>query len=185
MTSMDTLNPYQAPTGLDPGPIAGKYCDTGVFGKGRIGRLRYLGYSLLVMLIFYVALAVIIALGAFILPDSSEIIIGGSIVALMIPMIIITIKLGIRRLNDINATGAYMFLMLIPIVNSILALVLMLASGAPSSNNYGSPPPPNPRGMGAIIVAFVFVPVFGILAAVALPAYQDYIERAEAAQTAP
>ncbi|CAA0082602.1 Inner membrane protein YhaI [BD1-7 clade bacterium] len=185
MTSMDTLNPYQAPTGLDPGPITGKYCETGIFTNGRIGRLRYLGYSLAVMLLFYMAIALVVAAGAFILPDSSEIVIGSAVVALVIPMIIITVKLGIRRLNDMNATGAYMFLMLVPIVNSIFTLVLMLVSGTPSSNKYGSPPPPNPRSMGAVVAIFFLIPVTGIVAAIALPAYQDYVERAKAVQTTP
>ena len=63
-----------------------------------------------------------------------------------------------------------------------LALIWIFKSGTKGRNRFGAPPPPN--GMGVLIGAWLLpvITVLGILAAVALPAYQGYTTRAKAAQ---
>jgi hypothetical protein len=65
----------------------------------------------------------------------------------------------------------------------LVAFVWLLKSGTPGENRYGAPPPPN--GTGVIVAAWLTlgIPVIvGILAAISLPAYQNYVMRAKAAQ---
>jgi hypothetical protein len=61
-------------------------------------------------------------------------------------------------------------------------LAFWIARGSDGPNRFGNPPPPNSTGavMLALILPLVFV--VGILAAIAVPAYHDYVKRAQAAQ---
>jgi cytosine/uracil/thiamine/allantoin permease len=77
-----------------------------------------------------------------------------------------------------NVTGWLCLISLIPLA----ALVFWFVPGTRGANNYGPPPPPNT--MGAVVVACILpiIMVVGILAAVAIPAYQDYTQRAATEQ---
>jgi len=57
------------------------------------------------------------------------------ILAVLIP----SIALGIRRLHDINLSGWFMLLCLIPIVNIIAIFLLCVIEGNPNDNQYGPP----------------------------------------------
>lgn len=46
----------------------------------------------------------------------------------------------VRRLHDINMSGWYLLLSMIPIVNIFLGLMLLFKQGDDSTNNYGPPP---------------------------------------------
>jgi len=63
-----------------------------------------------------------------------------------------------------------------------LNLVFWFIPGTDGPNRYGAPPPPNTTlaVVAAVIVPMLFV--VGILAAIAIPAYQDYVKRAQSAQ---
>ena len=50
-------------------------------------------------------------------------------------------------------------------------------------NKYGLPPAPNSVLVVIGSLAMPLVAVLGIVAAIAIPAYQDYVQRAEAAET--
>jgi hypothetical protein len=66
----------------------------------------------------------------------------------------------------------------------VLYLVLLIMPGTPGANRFGDPPPPNTAGV--ILLALILPAVFiiGFIAAIAIPAYQDYVGRA-ARETGP
>ena len=92
--------------------------------------------------------------------------------------------LFIRRLNDMNMTGWLSILILIPLVNIILSLVLAFYPGTKGANKYGPRQIKNSIWIwiGGLIAPLIFIAIIGILAAVALPAYQDYVIRAQQAE---
>lgn len=91
---------------------------------------------------------------------------------------LIQVLLSIQRAHDFNTTGWLAILVFVPLVN----LLFWVIPGTDGENRFGLKPPPN--GTGAIVLAFILPLIFaiGIIAAVAIPAYQDYVERARAAQ---
>ena len=66
-----------------------------------------------------------------------------------------------------------------PLVN----LMFWFIPGTDGQNRFGAKTPPNSTGVivGVWIVPAIFV--IGILAAVSIPAYQDYVKRAQVQQT--
>jgi type IV pilus assembly protein PilA len=74
-----------------------------------------------------------------------------------------------------NVTGWLSLIWLIPFG----VLVFWLVPGTTGENTYGKPPPPNTAGVIVLACILPFVAVFGILAAIAIPAYQDYTIRAQ------
>jgi hypothetical protein len=66
---------------------------------------------------------------------------------------------------------------LVPLAN----LIFWFLPGTDGSNRYGPPPPPN---SALVIVVGLVVPILlvAVMAAIAIPAYQSYVERARAAQ---
>lgn len=148
---------------------------------GRIGRLRYLGWSMALLLLAMVAY--LIAAGAMAVSP----IVGG---ILMIPVVIgtvvISVMIGVQRLHDIGWSGWLWLLNLVPLIGSIFALLMLVVPGSQSANRYGPPPPPNSPGVIAMAwggLVLWLVATVGILAAVAIPAYQDYVERAQQSQS--
>ena len=56
-------------------------------------------------------------------------------IALVIPSLAITV----RRLHDVNKSGGYYFMVLIPLVGGILLLVEMVRESQPGPNRFGNP----------------------------------------------
>jgi uncharacterized membrane protein YhaH (DUF805 family) len=54
------------------------------------------------------------------------------------------LALNIRRLHDLNKSGGFIFINLIPLVGSIWYLVLMCTEGTRGDNKYG----PDPKAVG-------------------------------------
>ena len=164
---MEQNNPYSAPTAAisdiqnDEG-----FGDLKIFtSKGRIGRIRYLMYTMgvgLIGLLLAALLMVIPVIGPFLA------------IALYIGIMVISIFLTIQRSHDFNTTGWLSLVILIPLVS----LIFYFIPGTKGSNKYGLQPPPN--GKAIKIIAFLLLAFFvlGILASIAIPAYQDYITRA-------
>ncbi|MCH2190301.1 MAG: DUF805 domain-containing protein [Gammaproteobacteria bacterium] len=140
--------------------------------SGRIGRLRYLAYSLLSMVILMGLMGI-----ASLFADSGLIL----ITVPYIVFLVFTLVLGKRRLNDMDYSGWFILLNLIPLVNILVALWLVFGKGTSGSNRFGSAPNANPLSVKIFGLVGPFIFVIGILAAIALPAYQDYVERAKAA----
>jgi uncharacterized membrane protein YhaH (DUF805 family) len=171
-------NPYQSPTApvADQGPE--QFSEVRLLSPaGRLGRVRYIGYSVGLTLVFYL----VVALGMGISAAMGADLLGGVItIAAIIGMLVVMVILTIQRSHDFNMSGWLTLLVLVPLVNFLFWIV----PGTKGSNRFGNPPPPN--STGAVLLALILPLIFvvGILAAIAIPAYQSYAERARMAQEA-
>lgn len=173
-------NPYSTPAAnLERSVYSDERNQEGLLSlRGRIGRLRYLAYSF-----GFTALALIVGGGlAFLLSMVSEtlaLVVGG--IAYLGAMIYSYFVLGARRLNDRGHSGWLSLLWLVPVVSLILFLYLIFAPGDADYNEYGAPPRENNIliYLGSLILP---IGLTGILAAVAVPAYQDYVNMSKQAQ---
>jgi uncharacterized membrane protein YhaH (DUF805 family) len=173
-----TANPYAPPTARvedihgDAATQPVKLWST----QGRIGRLRYIGWSILgsfaIMPVAFVAGLLGAALG---FEGVTYTLLGLAYIACVVFVALLTVQ----RCHDIDWTGWAALLVLIPLVGMLFWFV----AGTPGRNRFGAPPPPNPRGMGWIVAIPVLLFVIGIVAAIALPAYQSYAIKARAAQS--
>lgn len=155
-----------------------EFGDLKVFSvSGRIGRVRYLAWSA-AMFFAAVGLYLIAAMAMAVSP-----VVGGILmVAIIIPAVVISVQIGVQRLHDIGWSGWLLLVNLIPVVGSVFALIMLVVPGTADANRYGPPPPPNSTGAKVLAFTWLLVPILGILAAVAIPQYQQYIERSEEAR---
>lgn len=134
---------------------------------GRIGRARLLAYSLasqVALLAVAFLLALFGTVGGFL-----------AIIAL-IGAGVVNIGLMVRRSHDLDVSGWWTILaILIPFA----ALYWLLRAGTPGPNRYGAAPPPNTTGVMVLAWILPLVFIVGVLAAIALPAYQDYTVKAK------
>ncbi|PUA28856.1 MAG: hypothetical protein B0W54_10605 [Cellvibrio sp. 79] len=168
-----STNPYQTPEGqLTTDDQA--YGEIEFFSpSSRINRLRYWAHGVLFALGFYAIAAVGFALFSFVSPW-----VGGPIIAIAyIALVVTSVIVMIQRLHDLNKTGWLWLLALVPLANIYLIVILIFFKGTPGANNYGLQPPPNKTWHWVLALAFpVLITV--ILVAVAIPAYNQYLERA-------
>lgn len=155
---------------------------------GRIGRIRFLSYSVLLWLATMAILAVLGIIYAVFIGLGSDVLIA--IISTIIVVVyfagslVITFLPAVRRLNDLNRTGWLSLLLFVPFLNFLLWLYLIFAPGDEDSNDYGAPalPPTTMHTVLALLLPLLLIAALGIIAAVALPAYQDYVIRAQMAQ---
>ena len=157
---MSTENPYQPPAADLSKPFEGDTDRTSVFSPaGRFGRLSYIAWGALLYLAVLAVMALLAAAGLWD-PTAQS---GGITQALVgVPAAAVGFLFGIRRLHDMNATGWWILLSLVPLVNIGLALVLFLKAGAPGANRF-APPRPTPTWerilgiVGAVLMALSLV----------------------------
>jgi uncharacterized membrane protein YhaH (DUF805 family) len=144
--------------------------------SGRMGRLRYLAWSIVGSLAIMPLAFVAGLLGAALSFEGlSYALLGLAYIAYIVFFALLTIQ----RCHDIDWSGWAALLALIPLVG----IIFLFVPGSAGANRFGAPPPPNPRGLGWIIAVPIFLFVLGIVAAIALPAYQSYVLKARAAQS--
>jgi uncharacterized membrane protein YhaH (DUF805 family) len=141
--------------------------------NGRIGRLRYLAWSLSLILLMTGGF-ILAAIGYAITPAIGFVLGGVGLIAAMV----VGVQIGVQRLHDIGWSGWLYLLALVPYLGSVFSLVIMLIPGSAGANRFGAPPPENTRAVKILAGLWILVPVIGILAAIALPAYQDYLLKA-------
>ncbi|AJQ92356.1 DUF805 domain-containing protein [Gynuella sunshinyii] len=180
---MSTQNPYQAPTGelTEENELYGKIR---LFSPAtRIGRIRYQAYIWVASLIFYLVAALFSVVAPMVLNAGGISISQLLLLAtpLYLAMIYYSIVLMIQRLHDLNRSGWFSLLILVPLVNAIFMLWIVFAPGTPATNDYGHRPPPNKiwHWLCAFITPLLLI---GIIAAIAMPAYNQYVERAQSMQ---
>ena len=171
-------NPY-TPSAADlsaPAGDAATYQPKVFSMEGRIGRVRYIAYSMAIMLTLMLALAVVGGV-LTLLTGGSESVFTGLVIVLYIAYIAGAFIMTIRRAHDMGHSGWMSLLMLVPLVS----LWFLFAPGTPSTNEYGPKPVPNTTGV--ILAAFsplLVGVIFAILAAIAIPKYQSYVDNAKA-----
>lgn len=108
--------------------------------EGRLNRYPYFKYMIILWLASFLFGFVFGFLGTFLTgdPDSMLTVIPTGVFSLCTSVGIIMI--GIRRLHDLDKSGWFMLIVLIPFVNIIFALYLLLASGTVGYNQYGEDP---------------------------------------------
>ncbi|MDP9942692.1 DUF805 domain-containing protein [Ectopseudomonas alcaliphila] len=151
-----------------------QYSELKVFSvSGRIGRVRYLGWTM-AMLLCMLPLMLLFAGGSAI----SSILGTLMLVIAVIAMLAVGVFIGVQRLHDMDWSGWLWLLNFVPVIGSVFALLMLIIPGTQGVNRYGPPPPPNSTGVKILAWLFLLVPLTGIVAAIAIPQYQDYVERA-------
>jgi uncharacterized membrane protein YhaH (DUF805 family) len=181
-------SPYQPPRGAITPATPARYGEIRLFSPGgRLGRVRYIGYSVgLGLLINLLGVGWGGALAALAGGGETELLALGGSLLLIALAVTLSILLSIQRLHDFDASGWWSALNLVPLANLALYLVLLIMPGTRGANRFGDPTPPNTAGVILLALVVPMVAVIGIVAAIAIPAYQDYAERARAAsQNAP
>jgi uncharacterized membrane protein YhaH (DUF805 family) len=162
---MSAVNPYAPPSTpvADVNRSGVNYQPVRFFSsEGRVGRMRYVAQLLLVNLFFVVAAFAV----------------GILTLVVLVPYLIFVMMKTIQRSHDMDYSGWTALLAFIPLVG----LVWVFKGGTADSNRYGAPPPPNSRSATIVVTALIAVFLIGIVAAIAIPAYQQYTVRAKAAQ---
>jgi uncharacterized membrane protein YhaH (DUF805 family)/Tfp pilus assembly major pilin PilA len=171
---MQNRNPYAAPqTNVTRGDgNVEEYGEIKMFSaRGRLGRVRYIGYSVGLSLLVLLVAGILAGVAALIDPSAAVVVAGIGYLAVIVVQFLLTIQ----RSHDMNVTGWLSLVSLIPLG----VLVFWFVPGTRGENDYGKPPPPNTTGVIVLACILPFVFVAGILAAIAIPAYQDYTVRAQ------
>jgi len=181
---MNDQNPYSAPdASLETGQE--EFYQPKIFSfRGRIGRLRYMAYGVgtyLILLVIFMPLmgGTMLMGGAMAVPGEA----GMSMIVMLamgvfyIGILLLSVAFGKRRLNDLNRSGWWMLVFIVPLVNLLMTIYVLLFPGSKEANDYG--PPAVANSLGVKILGWLFPVIFllGIVAAIAIPAYQDYISR--------
>lgn len=180
---MSESNPYNAP-GSAVADTAVAYSEPRFFGTGRLGRLRYFGYSVAATFLLYIVLGLAAALAVGLAggsPEAAGAIVGGLYFIALIVGTVIAVFLGVQRLHDLDKSGWLWLILLVPLVNIIFSLYMLFAPGSEGENRFGLPPKPN--GTGVYLMAFaapvILIAFIGIIAALAIPSYNEYVQRAQ------
>ena len=149
--------------------------------EGRIGRLRFLAWSMVLSLVTIAVVGVfaLIAL-ALVSTDSTAGLIVGGILAfvLCVVFLIATILISVQRLHDVGWSGWLWLLNLVPFVGSFFPLLLLVLPGSGVANRYGAPPPPNSTAVKVLSSLWLVLIALMIVGAMAggISAIQDTYE---------
>lgn len=179
---MSETNPYQTPIASVADPDDTEYGEIRPLSpRGRLGRVRYLAYATVATLAMYALLA---ASGVVAAMGSAGALLGGLLMfAVTIAAIVISIVLAVQRLHDFDASGWWSLATIVPLLNFLLTIALVFVPGTKGENRFGRQTPPNSTRLTILAVFFPLIFVAGIIAAIAIPAYQDYSNRAAATQS--
>lgn len=181
---MSEANPYTAPeAALDSGQKI--LYQPKVFSfNGRIGRLRYLAYGIGINLALMMVMGPLLGASAVMGGDPTTSVLGIAAIGIFyLVTIVVSVMFAKRRLNDLNRSGWWFLLFIIPLANLLLTIYLVFFPGTAGDNNYGHAPVANSLGVKILAWMLPLVFILGILAAIAIPQYQDYQSRAQATQT--
>ncbi len=153
-------NPYTAPQNPINAPAAdaGTYQPAMLAMRGRIGRMRYLVYGTVVpMLVLLAAFGLLM-----LLPSDSPI---GYLILLAAPLSA-AMLVAQRRLYDLGRAAGWSTLLLVPVLNTGLAIYLLFVPGDSGLNRFGPAPQANPREVVlsayALMVAYALCAFIGV-----------------------
>lgn len=173
---MTDENPYITPDAiLDTG--TDEFYQPSIFSfNGRIGRLRYLAYGIGINVLLMLVMFPIMG-GAALMGGEAEMSMAGILVAAVFYLlaIVASVMFGKRRLNDLNRSGWWFLLFIVPLVNLLLVIYVLFFPGTQSSNNFGSAPTANSLGVKLTASVVPVIMILGMVAAIAIPTFQGYM----------
>jgi uncharacterized membrane protein YhaH (DUF805 family) len=111
---------------------------------GRSRRAEYWYFVLFNLIVAVVLAGIDTLLGTFSSAQNIGLMSGIYSLAVIIPTLAVTF----RRLHDIDRSGWWILINLVPLIGTIVLLVFALMDGTPGDNRYG----PNPKGATARVV---------------------------------
>ena len=111
---------------------------------GRSRRAEYWYFVLFNLIVAIVLAGIDALLGTFSSAQNIGLLSGIYSLAVLIPTLAVTF----RRLHDIDRSGWWILINLVPLIGTIVLLVFALMDGTPGDNRYG----PNPKGATARVV---------------------------------
>ncbi|MCP1443096.1 uncharacterized membrane protein YhaH (DUF805 family) [Pseudomonas sp. GGS8] len=151
--------------------------------SGRIGRLRFLAWTMALTLVTLGIGSVLAIFGFGLISTNSTaglIVAGLLAVILIVILAFISIQFSVQRLHDIGWSGWLWLLNLVPFVGGAFPFVIMIVPGNNTANRYGAPPPPNSnavRVLASLWLVFIAIMFVGGLTG-GLTAIQDEYESA-------
>lgn len=142
----------------------------------RIGRLRYLAYGLGLSLLGVVPLA--IAWSLALLSPTAGLAVGGLV---DLALCVLSIAFSVRRLHDLDKSGWWLLLVIVPLVNLGLIIYLLFFPGTVGENRFGEEQSPNSGWV--ILGALAYIALIP-LSIVGLFVFRSFAEHATAAQMA-
>lgn len=126
--------------------------------QGRIGRIRYLAWTLVWMASLFMAL------GVCVLVFTSSLVAGGLLIAVVIAAFaFVSFQIGAQRLHDAGWSGWLLLLTFVPYIGAIFPLLMVLVPGNKYVNRYGPPAPPD--SLSVKIIAWLWILFFGLFIA--------------------
>ena len=173
---MSEINPYSAPDAALNVRQDAPYQPRILSFSGRIGRLRYLAYGLGVGMLLLLVMGMLGGLaeryGVLRRDEGLAFLTGFTII---LGWAVLTIVYGKRRFNDLDRSGWWSTLLLVPYVQLLAAIYLLFFPGSPGANKYGPAPVRNSIGVTVISWVLPLMMAAGLLAAILIPAYRDYV----------
>jgi len=172
---MNEANPYLTPDASLDNEQDELYQPSIFSFKGRIGRLRYLAYgigtSFILMAVMMPILGGTMFAGGMV---GGEAAMGGLALIAMIffyvATLVLSVMFGKRRLNDLNRSGWWFLLFIVPIANLFMVIYLIFFPGAESSNDFGAAPVANTLGVKILAWILPVIFIVGMGAAITIPA---------------
>jgi uncharacterized membrane protein YhaH (DUF805 family) len=167
---IDPVSPY-APPRAAVGETFAEYGTLKPFSfEGRIGRLRYLAWTMVLTLAMLplVGLGFWLATTWLLASDSiAGLVVGGLIAAVVVlAFAFVSIQFNVQRLHDLGWSGWLWLINLVPFVGSIFPFILIIAPGNTGANQYGAPPPRNTTAvkllasLWLVMIVLIFVATF-------------------------
>jgi uncharacterized membrane protein YhaH (DUF805 family) len=180
MKLMHSVNPYATPkseVSEQDIPMVEDSFELNLFSpEGRIGRVRYISYGIGFSILLYAVLGLGILASAAV-PDVPAVLMVGVTAIAYLVFIYAQIMLTIKRCHDFNRSAWLALLMIVPLLN----LMFLFIPGTKGENRFGWQPAPNSTLNVVVACILPAIAVIGVVAAIALPAYQSYVQRANAA----
>jgi uncharacterized membrane protein YhaH (DUF805 family) len=173
---MESQNPYQPPSTDVSAQRTGGIDQTSPFSpSGRFGRLSYIAWIVIVGFIGNFITAIFGGSGP--VPPDIGVAVLVAIVVISLVSLVFYIIFSIRRCHDFNGSGWLLLLGLIPLVNVVFFLYLWLKRGEEGANNYAPPRVTAgwERAVGIFGIFLIVVMFIGVIAAIAIPAYMEYM----------
>ncbi|WP_339489399.1 DUF805 domain-containing protein [Pseudomonas sp. EL_65y_Pfl2_R95] len=131
---------------------------------GRIGRLRFLAWTLVLMLVCAPLFG--IAAAGFALSA----IIGGILMLVVgIAVIVVGVMINVQRLHDLGWSGWLLLITVIPVVGSVFSLLMVVMPGTKGPNRYGPMPPANSTAVKVLACLWIALIIAGVIAGIAMP----------------